>query len=96
MTKRKRGFRKKTRAVMRKHFREKGKIKLSRFFASFKDGEKVLFHAEPAVQSGMYHPRFHSKVGVVLKQKGSCYDVQIKDGGKTKVLSVHPVHLRST
>lgn len=95
MTRRKQGFRHKTRSVLSKHTRNRGKIRISRYFATFKDGDRVLLQAEPAVQGGMYHPKFHSHVATVLKKKGACYDVEVKEDGKKKVMTVHPVHLRS-
>ncbi len=50
--------------------------------------------AEPAVQHGMYYPRFHGKHGVVKGKQGNCYIVGIKDKNKAKDLIVHPVHLK--
>ena len=87
------GFRRKTRQIMRKSVRQKGKISLSKYFQQFKEGERVVLKAEPAVQKGMYFPRFHGKSGIIKGKKGRCYEVNIKDGGKEKVLIVHPVHL---
>jgi ribosomal protein L21E len=31
--------------------------------------------------------------GTVSGKKGACYGVTIKDGGKTKKLFIHPIHL---
>ncbi|MBI2565184.1 50S ribosomal protein L21e [Candidatus Woesearchaeota archaeon] len=94
MVKRVGGFRRKTRNLLKKRVRQRGKISLSRYFAEFKKGDNVLFQAEPAVQEGMYHPRFHAKQGVVKKKRGSCYEVLIKDGSVEKLIIVHPIHLR--
>lgn len=88
------GTRRKTRHKLQKDIRKKGKISLTRFFQEFKTGENVLLDIEPAVHKGMYHPRFHSKVGVITSKAGKCYNVAIKDGDKKKILIVHPVHLR--
>lgn len=88
------GFRRKTRSKLRKNVRKKGKISLSRYFHIFKVKDKVRLIAEPAVQSGMYFPRFHNKMGTIKAKKGRCYEVMIKDGNKEKLLIVHPVHLR--
>jgi len=87
------GFRRKTRHKLSKCQREKGKIGLSKYFKQLNEGDKVKLKAEPAVQKGMYHPRFHGKVGVVQRKKGSCYEVLIKDDSMPKTLIVHPVHL---
>jgi large subunit ribosomal protein L21e len=96
MGKRKGGYRRRTRIMMRKNVRSKGKIKLADYFASYKPGDKVALFAEPAVQGGIYHLRFHGKVGVVESQQGECYHVKINDGGKAKTVLVHPVHLKRT
>ncbi|MFQ5621118.1 MAG: 50S ribosomal protein L21e [Candidatus Nanoarchaeia archaeon] len=86
--------RRKARHILTKNIRTKGKVALSRFFANFKEGEKVLLKAEPAYHKGMYHLRYHGKTGVITGKRGACYHLNIKDGGKTKELIVHPVHLR--
>ena len=88
------GSRRKTRQKFRKPLREKGKLSLTRYLQSFEKGEKVLLKAEPSIQKGMYHGRFHGKVGVVIKKKGACYEVEINDLGKKKILILHPIHLK--
>ena len=57
-------------------------------------GDRVLLAAEPAIQKSLYHPRFHGKIGKVLAKRGECYELNIQDGGKQKMIIVHPVHLR--
>lgn len=94
MSKRIGGFRRKTRNKLKKSLRDKGKISINKYFQQFKIGEKVVLKAEPAIQKGMYFPRFHSKTGLVKGKKGSCYEIIIKDGGKAKMLIVHPIHLQ--
>jgi large subunit ribosomal protein L21e len=88
------GTRRKTRHKLQKDLRNRGKISLTKYFQDFKTGDRVMLDAEPAVQTGMYHPRFHSKMGVIVSKAGKCYNVAIKDGDKGKTLIVHPVHLR--
>lgn len=94
MTKRTGGFRRKTRHKLTKKRKKKGKISLRSYFQSFKVGDKVLLKAEPAVQKGMYNPRYHSKSGTIKGKRGNCYKLEIKDKNKIKTLIVHPVHLR--
>lgn len=86
--------RRKARKRLTKTRRTRGKISLTKYFATFKPDEKVVLKAEPAVQKGMYHIRFHGKVGIIKGTQGRCYQVQIKDGSKQKVLIVNPVHLQ--
>lgn len=94
MVKRIGGSRRKTRNKFKKNYRERGKVSLRRYLQSFNEGELVLLKAEPAVQEGVYHARFHGAIGRVEKAQGCCYQVVVKDGGKEKRLVVHPAHLR--
>ena len=90
------GLRRKTRYKFRKEKRSRGKISITRYFQSFSAGDRVYLGVEPAVQKGMYHPRFTGKSGIVRAKRGRCYEVAINDLGKKKTLVVHPVHLRKT
>jgi len=87
------GFRKRSRSKFTKHKSEKGKISIRSFLQTFVAGEKVGLSVEPAYQRGMYRPKFMGKMGTILRKKGTCYEVEIKDFSKTKTLIVHPVHL---
>jgi large subunit ribosomal protein L21e len=88
------GSRRKTRHKMQKNVRDHGKIKLSSYLDEFKTGDRVCLATEPSVHEGLYHSRFHGKIGTVVSKKGSCYYVQIKDINMAKKLIVHPVHLK--
>ena len=88
------GSRRKTRSKFKKNIRAKGKVSVVSFFQHFDVGEKVLLKADPSVHAGMYHARFHAKVGKVLGYRGKCVKVEIVDGSKPKLLILHPVHLR--
>ena len=88
------GSRRKTRHKLKKNIRTKGKISLKEYFKNLKEGDKVTLKAEPAIQKGMYFPRFHGKTGKVIKKQGSNYYVEIKDGNKKKLVLVHPAHLK--
>ena len=93
MVKRIGGFRRKTRYKFRKGKRSRGKISITKYFQSFDAGDRVYLGVEPAVQKGMYHPRFMGKSGIIKGKRGKCYEVSINDSGKGKTLIVHPVHL---
>ena len=96
MATRRGGFRRKTRSKLRKQVKTRGKISIRKYFQGFKAGERVVLAAEPAVQKGMYFPRFHGRSGIILKKQGNCYAVSFKDGNKEKVVITHPVHLKKT
>ncbi len=94
MVKRIGGIRRKTRYKFRKGRRNKGKISLTRYFQRFNLGDTVHLSVEPSVHSGMYHPNFMGRTGIVRAKRGVCYEIVIDDLGKKKTLIVHPVHLR--
>ncbi|MEK6826630.1 MAG: 50S ribosomal protein L21e [Nanoarchaeota archaeon] len=93
MVKRTGGPRRKTRYKFSKRRNERGKISIRMYLQKFKEGDKVLMKLEPSVHEGPYFRRYHAKVGVVKRKRGSCYEVSIYDGNKEKTLVVHPVHL---
>jgi len=86
--------RRKTRHLMSKNIRSKGKISITRYLQKFEVGEKVALKMEPAVQKGGYFPRFHGKIGTVSGKQGRCYSISVKDINKLKTVLVHPVHLK--
>ena len=88
------GFRRKSRAKLRKNIREKGKLSLTRYFQEFQVGDRVALKADSGIQKGMYFPRFHGKAGIVKGKQGACYEVLINDLGREKLLIIHPVHLK--
>lgn len=88
------GSRRKTRHKLRKNIADRGKIVIFKYLQEFKDGDKVVFKADPSHQKGMYLPRFHGKVGVVKSKRGNSYEVEVKDFRKPKTLFVHSVHLK--
>jgi len=87
------GARKRSRHKMQKSQRTKGKISITKYFQEFKEGDRAMLKAEPAVQKGIYPLKFHGKSGVIKNKKGNCYEVSVNDG-KEKTIIVHPVHLR--
>ena len=90
------GARRKTRQKMTKSPQKRGKFSLRKYLQEFKMGDKVILKLESAVQKGMYFPRFHGKSGIVGKNQGSNYYIQIKDGNKKKKVLVHPIHLKKS
>ena len=86
--------RRKTRHRFKKKKNEKGKISLTDYLQKFEKGDKVHLRVEPAAHEGLYFRRFIGKVGEVKSSQGSCYKVEIKDGGKKKDIIIHPIHLK--
>lgn len=95
MVKASRGFRHRTRKVLRKSIREKGAIPpLSLLLHEYKQGDKVYIKPNPAVHGGMPHRRYIGKVGTIIGKRGRAYIVEVYLGNKRKELIVLPEHLR--
>ena len=88
------GMRRKTRYKYKKELKNKGKISMTRYFQTFKNGERVFLGIESAVQKGVYHPKFMGRSGIIKGKRGKCYELKFNDLGKEKTLIVHPVHLK--
>ncbi|MBS7660207.1 50S ribosomal protein L21e, partial [Candidatus Bathyarchaeota archaeon] len=52
------GYRARTRSLLRKKPRERGKLRLSKLLYNYEAGSKVVIKIEPSVQKGMPHRRY--------------------------------------
>ncbi|MCW4026181.1 MAG: 50S ribosomal protein L21e [Candidatus Bathyarchaeota archaeon] len=89
-----RGFRKKTRSLLRRKPRERGKLGLSRLLRTYEPGEKVVIKIDPSVHKGMPHRRYQGKVGVIVSKRGRAYEINVTQGDAVKEVIVRPEHLR--
>jgi len=90
-----RGYRHRTRKLLRKHVREKGAVpKLSVILREYKIGEKVAIKIDPSFHYGMPHRRYHGLTGTVIGKRGRAYIIEVYLGRKRKTLIVTPEHLR--
>ncbi len=90
-----RGYRHRTRKMLKKHIREKGAVPpLSLLMKEYKLGEKVHIVINPAIHKGMPHRRYHGKTGEIVGKRGKAYVVKIFLGNKEKTLFIRPEHLR--
>ena len=93
MTKSK-GYRAKTRSILRRKPRERGKTGLSKILYDYKPGEKVVVKIDPSVHKGMPHRRYHGKIGVITDKRGRSYVIDITQGKAVKEIIVRPEHLK--
>jgi large subunit ribosomal protein L21e len=84
-----------TRGKLSNKPRERGTSPPQRSIAEFDDGQKVHLNLDPSVREGRFHPRFNGLTGEVVGKQGRAFKVQIKDGGKEKMVVVRPAHLRA-
>ncbi|WP_131160382.1 50S ribosomal protein L21e [Aeropyrum pernix] len=96
MVKAPRGYRNRTRRLLRKPVREKGSIpRLSTYLREYRVGDKVAIIINPSFPDwGMPHRRFHGLTGTVVGRRGEAYEVEVYLGRKRKTLFVPPVHLK--
>jgi large subunit ribosomal protein L21e len=88
------GYRKKTRALLRKSPRDRGKSSLSRILYEYRPGDKVIIDIDPSIHKGMPHRRYHGKVGVIIAKRGRAYEVSVTQGDATKEIIVRPEHMK--
>ncbi len=89
------GPRKKTRYKFRKDQRRRGILPVTLLIQKFEIGQKVHVICEPSIQKGMPHPRFHGRTGTVVGQRGRAWLLEIRDGGKDKIVIARPQHLKA-
>jgi large subunit ribosomal protein L21e len=87
------GYRHKTRSLLRQNPRERGKTGLSKILHSYVAGEKVVVKLDPSVHKGMPHRRYQGKVGVIVNKRGRSYVVNVTQGDAVKEIIVRPEHL---
>ncbi|MBE0511586.1 50S ribosomal protein L21e [Candidatus Bathyarchaeota archaeon] len=87
------GYRRKTRSLLRRNPRERGKTGLSKILYEYKPGEKVVVKIEPSVHKGMPHRRYHGRIGVIVNKRGRSYVVNVTQGKAVKEIIVRPEHI---
>ena len=80
-------------ARIRKHIRENGKLKLSKYFKKLNDGGSVGIVMDCGVRAS-FPRRLRGASGKVIGSRGKSKLIEIKDGNKLKTFIIHPVHLK--
>jgi large subunit ribosomal protein L21e len=88
-----RGYRYKTRKLLRKRIRERGLRPLGYLLYTYRVGEKVVINIDPSSHRGMPHRRYHGRVGIITGKRGRAYVVEVIIGKAKKNLFVRPEHL---
>ncbi len=93
MGRRAKGFRHKSRTLLTRKPRERGKTTLTKILRGYEAGQKVVVKIDPSVHKGMPHRRFQGKVGVIMTKRGRAYVIHVSQGDATKEIIVRPEHL---
>jgi large subunit ribosomal protein L21e len=94
MGRKSKGYRAKTRSLLRKKPRERGKTGLSKILLEYKPGEKVVIKINPSIHNGMPHRRYHGRTGVITSKRGRAYVVKVSQGNAIKEIIARPEHLK--
>ncbi|MFA5363763.1 MAG: 50S ribosomal protein L21e [Candidatus Bathyarchaeia archaeon] len=87
------GYRRKTRYLLKRRPRERGKTGLSKLLREYEPAEKVVIKLDPSVHKGMPHRRFHGHIGVIVDKRGKSYVVNVSQGNAIKEIIVRPEHI---
>ncbi|MCW4034924.1 MAG: 50S ribosomal protein L21e [Candidatus Bathyarchaeota archaeon] len=87
------GYRRKTRYLLKRKPRERGKTGLSKLLREYETDEKVVIKLNPSVHKGMPHRRFHGRIGVIANKRGNSYVVNVSQGKAIKEIIVRPEHI---
>jgi large subunit ribosomal protein L21e len=88
------GPRRKSRSILTKRVRERGKIGLSRLLAEYKLGDKVVVNIDPAIHKGMPHKRYQGKVGTIVDKRGEAFILEIPQRKTSKLIIARPEHIK--
>ena len=91
--KKSRGLRAKTRTLLKKEPRERGKIGLSKLLHEYKSGDKVMIKVDSGVHRGMPHRRYLGKIGTIIDKRGRSYLIGVRQGEAIKEIIVRPEHI---
>ena len=94
MGRKSKGYRARTRSLLTKKPRERGKTGLSRILHKYEPGDKVVIRIDSSAHKGMPHRRYHGKTGIITDKRGSAYVLKVSQGDATKVIIANPEHLK--
>jgi len=69
------------------------RLGISRLVKTFNIGDEVCIDIKSGHFSGMPHPRYRGKRGVIVGKRGGAYIVRLRDYSAVKELVIPAVHL---
>src|SRR2546421_12423978 len=95
LLRRSKGFRTKTRTLISRKPRDRGKQPLGRLLIPYAPGQTVRIMINPAVQKGMPHRRYNGRVGMVSEKRGRSYVVEVAGTKTPRIIIARPEHITS-
>ncbi|MGC8597791.1 MAG: 50S ribosomal protein L21e [Thermocladium sp.] len=94
MTKRTHGYRAKSRSILRKHPRERGRPGLIRWMYEYNPGDKVIIDIDPTNITTAPHRRYQGRVGTVAGLRGKALIIEVQFDKVKKTIITTPDHVR--
>jgi len=94
MARKSKGYRSRTRSLLHKKPREKGKVGLSKLLQDYNPGDRVCIRIDPGIHKGMPHRRFQGRIGTIAEKRGRAYVVEILTGNEKRNIIARPEHLQ--
>src|SRR5437867_12836999 len=89
------GLQDKTRTLISRKPRDRGKQPLGRLLIAYAPGQMVKIMINPAVQKGMPHRRYHGRVGTIAEKRGRSYVVEVTGTKTPRIIIARPEHITS-
>src|SRR3989442_6786973 len=93
LLRRSKGFRTKSRTLISRKPRDRGKQPLGRLLIGYTPGQMVRIMINPAVQKGMPHRRYPGRVGTVAEKRGRSYVVEVSGRKTPRLIIRSPEHI---
>jgi len=88
------GYRNRSRKLLSKTPRERGRPGLSRLLYEYAVGDLVCIDICPNYISTAPHRRYQGKVGVVVGKRGRAYEIKVRIGNKEKLIITTKDHIK--
>lgn len=88
------GYRSRSRKLLSKKPRERGRPGLSRQLYEYNIGDRVCIDICPNYISTAPHKRYQGKIGVIVGRRGRAYEIKIRVGGKEKTVVTTKDHIK--
>ncbi len=88
------GYRCRSRKLLRKHPRKRGMSGLSRLLYEYNVGDKVHIDISPEDIERAPHRRYQGKVGEIMEIRGKAYVIRVMVGNKEKKIITTKYHIK--
>lgn len=86
------GFLRRSRRILEKKARDRGKISIRKYLQKFNIGDIARISIDSFYRNISY-PKFQGKIGKIIGRQGRAYYIEINDNGRKKTVLVCPEHL---